>query len=61
MEPTEAQYLVLNALETLGFLQETTYDEATGRWYINTFSNVLPVAMIVRNGEVVPVWWTLEL
>lgn len=61
MEPTEAQYLVVNALETLGFLAENTYDESTGRWYVNTPSLGLPLAMIMENGEVVPVWWTWEL
>jgi hypothetical protein len=60
MEPTEAQYLVINAIDTLGLLQENTYNENIGAWYINTLSPVLPFAMILQNGEVVPVWWILE-
>lgn len=61
MEPSETQYEIVNALEILGFLQENTYDEFSGRWYVNTLSLVLPLAMILQNGEVVPVWWTWEL
>jgi hypothetical protein len=60
VEPTEIQYLVINSLETLGLVQENIYDQRTGRWYINTPSAVLPLAMILPGGEVVPVWWTWE-
>jgi hypothetical protein len=61
VEPTETQYLLVNALEALGLLKENTYDEITGRWYINTPSPVLPLAVILRNGDLTPVWWTWEL
>jgi len=43
MEPSEAQYLIINALTTLDLLQNTFYDEDSGNWYINTPSPVLPV------------------
>ncbi len=42
MEPTEAQYLILNALETLDFLIQQTFNSDTGNWYIRTSSSVLP-------------------
>jgi len=45
-EPTEEQYLVINALDTLGLLIENRYDEDTGVWYIFTPSQVLPLAII---------------
>ncbi len=52
MEPTEAQYLVINALETLNLLIWRLYDEDTGYWHIQTPSTVLPLASILA-GEVV--------
>ena len=55
MEPTEEQYLVLNALETLEFLQDYRYDEDSGIFYIITSSPLLPLAMLRPNGEVTPV------
>ena len=57
MEPTEAQFLVINALETLNLLLWRLYDEDTGYWHIQTPSTVLPLASILRNGEVVPFGW----
>ena len=36
VEPTEEQYLILNALETLELLQFRLYDESTGDWIIIT-------------------------
>lgn len=61
MEPTEAQYLVINALETLDLLQQRTFDRDTGNWYIRTPSQVLPIAMILPSGDIVPTNWTSEL
>ncbi len=55
MEPTEEQYLILNALDILGLLQDTVYDEDNQVWYIRTPSLVLPVAMLLANGEITPV------
>ena len=40
MEPTEAQYLVMNALQTLDLLVNSVYDEDIGIWYIETLSPV---------------------
>lgn len=57
MEPSEEQYLIINALQTLDLLQSTFYDEDSGNWYINTFSPVLPIAMILQNGDIVPTNW----
>ncbi|GAB4295154.1 MAG: hypothetical protein Fur0025_32140 [Oscillatoriaceae cyanobacterium] len=61
MEPTEAQYLIINALETLDLLEWRIYDENTGFWRIHTPSPVLPVALILPNGDIVPTEWGLEL
>ncbi|MBZ8181361.1 hypothetical protein [Oscillatoria salina] len=52
MEPSEAQYLVINALETLGLLVWRLYDEEKGFWYITSPSRILPRAVIFQNGEV---------
>lgn len=60
VEPTEEQYLILNALETLELLQRRLYDQSTGNWYIETLSPVLPIAMLLSNGEIVPINWMLE-
>lgn len=57
MEPSEEQYLIINALQTLDLLQSTFYDEDSGNWYINTPSSVLPIAMILQNGDIVPTNW----
>ncbi|MCC5599629.1 hypothetical protein [Nostoc favosum] len=57
MEPTEEQYLVINALEALNLLVWRLYDEDTGYWHIQTHSTVLPLATILRNGEVVTFGW----
>ena len=61
MEPTEAQYLVLNALETLELLRNRFYSEDRGVWYIETLSPVLPYSILLRNGDIVPITWGLEL
>jgi hypothetical protein len=55
MEPTEEQYLILNALDTLGLLQNTVYDESNQVWFIRTPSLILPIAMLLPNGEIIPV------
>ncbi|ACK72075.1 hypothetical protein PCC7424_3694 [Gloeothece citriformis PCC 7424] len=61
MEPTEEQYLIVNALETLALLEWRLYDEDTGLWRIQTTSPVLPVAYILPNGEIIPPEWVLDL
>jgi hypothetical protein len=55
VEQTEAQYLVINALETLRFIFRDAYDRETGIWYIETSSLSLPIAQLMQNGEVLPV------
>ena len=55
MEPSEVQYLILNALDTLELLGSRFYDEYTGTWYIETPSPVLPIARILQNGDIVPI------
>lgn len=52
MEPTEEQFLVMNALETLNFLVSDVYDGETGIWYIETLSQVLKCAQLMPDGEI---------
>jgi hypothetical protein len=54
-EPTEEQYLVINALEMLELLIENRYDQTSGVWYLFTSSPVLPLAMLKQNGEISPI------
>ncbi len=60
MEPTESQYLIINALQTLGLLEYDFYDEDRGEWYIATANTVLPISMILFNGDIVPTNWTKQ-
>ncbi|UFP95780.1 hypothetical protein [Gloeobacter morelensis] len=55
MEPSEAQFLIVNALDALELLESDVYDRETGIWYIKTPSPSLPVAQLMFDGEVVPV------
>ncbi|MGV2390002.1 MAG UNVERIFIED_CONTAM: hypothetical protein LVR29_22350 [Microcystis novacekii LVE1205-3] len=51
MEPTEEQYLVLNALETLGLLLFRVYDEDNGAWLIITSSltyQIIPIPAMAK-------------
>jgi hypothetical protein len=57
VEPTEAQYLVVNALQTLDVIEYEFYDGDNGDWYIATPSLILPIAVISPNGEIVPTNW----
>lgn len=52
VEATEAQYIILNALETLGLLRDYRYDEDTGIFFIITLSPILPLAMLQQDGDV---------
>lgn len=61
MEPTQEQYLILNALETLEILRDYRYDEDTGVFYIITLSPVLPLAMLQPDGDITPVEPITEL
>ena len=55
VEPTEEQYMVINALDTLDLLRLNFYDENRGVWYIETPSPLLPISKVLENGEVVPI------
>ncbi len=57
MEPSEAQYLIITALDTLGFLIYHLYDRETGNWYIETSSNVLQRSVILQTGDIYPTDW----
>ncbi|MFM7717434.1 MAG: hypothetical protein ACKO7A_33425 [Microcystis sp.] len=57
MEPSDAQYLIVNALEILGFLDYQLYDRDTGNWYIETLSTNLPRAAVTQTGEIYPIEW----
>ncbi|MEW6496969.1 MAG: hypothetical protein AB1589_31275 [Cyanobacteriota bacterium] len=57
MEPSEAQYLIINALDILELLENTFYDQDSGNWYIQTPSPVLPIGMILQTGDIVPTTW----
>jgi hypothetical protein len=61
VEPTEEQYLVLNALETLDLLQMRVDDEENGSWLLITLSPVLPTSYLLPSGEVVPIDWMSNL
>lgn len=54
MEPTEAQYLVINALETLDLVILTVYDSNTGTWFLETLSLSLPFCRLMPDGEILP-------
>ncbi len=61
MEPTESQYLIINALQTLGLLEyDFFYEQDRGGWYIATPSTGLPISMILPNGDIVPTNWTIQ-
>ena len=57
MEPTEEQYLILNALETLNLIEYDFYDSENGDWYIATPDAILPISIVLPNGEIIPTRW----
>jgi hypothetical protein len=57
VEPTEEQYLIINALQTLGLVEYDFYDSDNGDWYIATLSPVLPISIVLPNGDIVPTQW----
>jgi hypothetical protein len=61
MEPTEAQYLVLNALETLELIEGMLYDEERGFYLISTLSSILPIALVLQDGEIIPTSWASDV
>lgn len=60
MEPTESQYLIVNALQTLDLLEYDLYDQDRGEWYIATPSPVLPISIILPDGDIIPTNWISE-
>lgn len=57
MEPSDAQYLIINALQTLELMTYNTYQRDRGLWFIATLSPVLSVAVITQDGEIYPIEW----
>ncbi|NES25834.1 MAG: hypothetical protein F6K41_44845 [Symploca sp. SIO3E6] len=57
MEPSDEQYLIINALDTLGLLNYQLYDRDTGNWYIETPSTNLSRSVITPTGEIYPTEW----
>ncbi|NES23371.1 MAG: hypothetical protein F6K41_31750 [Symploca sp. SIO3E6] len=60
MEPSDEQYLIINALDTLGLLNYQLYDRDTGNWYIETPSTNLSRAVITPTGEIYPTNWVQD-
>ena len=60
MEPSEEQYLIINALQTLELLERYLYDPDRGLWFVETPSPVLPRAVIMQDGEIYPVNWVQD-
>jgi hypothetical protein len=54
VEPTEEQYLILNALE-MELLEHNFYDEEDESWYVRTPSPILLIARLLPNGDITPI------
>lgn len=54
MEPTEEQFLVFNALDTLQLLRRDFYDAQSSVWYLETLGPVLPLCRLMSGGEILP-------
>jgi hypothetical protein len=54
VEPSNEQYLIINALETLELLNYDWYESDRGLWFISTPSLNLPTAVILQNGDIYP-------
>jgi hypothetical protein len=54
VEPTEEQFLIFNALDTLALIQIHFYDANQGYWYIQTPSPILAISVIAPAGEIFP-------
>lgn len=61
IEPSEAQYLMINALETLELLEWRLYDDETGYWRIHTPSPILPLAVVLQDGDIIAPNWVVDL
>jgi hypothetical protein len=60
VEPSDAQYLIINALQTLALISYDWYERDRGLWFIATPSSILPRAVILQNGEVYPIGWVQD-
>ena len=60
MEPTNEQYLIINALQILELLDYDWYESDRGLWFIATPSLALPTAVILPNGEIYPLNWVQD-
>lgn len=54
MEPTEEQFLVFNALDTLQLLRRDFYDAQSKVRYLETLSPILPLPRLMPDGEILP-------
>lgn len=60
MEPSEAQYLIINALQTLDLLADNLYERDRGLWFIETPSPIPARAVIMQDGEIQPINWVQD-
>jgi len=54
----DAQLLIIAALETLALLEQRILEPDTGIYYIFTPSELLPLAIILTNGDILPTYWS---
>ncbi len=60
MEPSDAQYLIINALQSLELMTYNIYEPDRGLWFIATLSLILPIAAISQDGEIYPLEWVQD-
>lgn len=58
MEPSEAQYPIINALQTLELLNYNTSERDRGVCIATP--SLLPVAAIAQDGEIYPIEWVQD-
>lgn len=54
----DAQLLIIAALDTLALLEQRIFDPDTVIYYIFTPSELLPIATILTNGDILPTYWS---
>jgi hypothetical protein len=60
MEPSNEQYLIINALQTLDLIEYDWYQRDRGLWFITTLSIILPTSVIMQDGQIYPIAWVQE-
>jgi hypothetical protein len=60
LEPSNEQYLIINALQTLELINYDWYESERGVWFIATPSGTLATAVILRNGDIYPINWVQD-